>query len=168
MKPIIYLDMDGVLADFDSGAKELVGTSWRTEIVKPNWGKLGEYPSLFSLLTPMENAKELFLKCCEITEDIDRVQILTALPNKVIITHAVEDKINWAHRYIHPEIKVNFGPYAQDKQNYVKHSEDMLIDDMEININQWRNKGGKGILHFSVEETLKFLEKEWYDDRRII
>ena len=46
---------------------------------------------------------------------------------------------------------------AEKKQNY-SGTNKILIDDRPDNIDQWRSKGGIGILHTNTEDTLKQLQ----------
>ena len=156
MKPIIYLDMDGVLADFEGYAYG-VCPEWKTEIEKKNWGRFGSELELFAKLSPMTDALELYHGCVEVAGDKNLVQILTALPNRADFKHAAKDKIDWARKYISPDIRVHFGPYAQDKQYHQQHPYDVLIDDKELNIAQWENAGGIGIVHRTAAESLSAL-----------
>ena len=155
-KQMIFLDMDGVLADWEKTARELVGENWKEEVEKPNWGGLYNYPDLFARLDPMEDALELYDACVSISGAHRFVQILTALPNRAHFKDAARHKIEWARKYIHPNIRVNFGPRAQDKQYHYMDG-DVLIDDKQLNIDQWRAKGGLGILHTSARESIILL-----------
>jgi len=47
---------------------------------------------------------------------------------------------------------------AKDKQNYARKNA-ILIDDRKSNIDEWRSKGGIGILHVSAEDTIKQLKE---------
>ena len=47
----------------------------------------------------------------------------------------------------------------KEKQDYCKGPEDILIDDREKTIREWRDQGGTGILYVSPEKTLKELEE---------
>jgi hypothetical protein len=47
---------------------------------------------------------------------------------------------------------------AVNKQNYSGENK-ILIDDREKNIEQWRSKGGIGILHTSASDTIKQLKE---------
>ena len=47
---------------------------------------------------------------------------------------------------------------ASDKQNYSGENQ-ILIDDRDKNIEQWRSKGGIGILHTSAANTIKQLKE---------
>src|ERR1035437_8812845 len=85
LKPVIYLDLDGVLADFEGWAATTFG-DWRKEIDSPQWGRFGEFQNLFELLPLMEGAVELYQTCVEVIGDKNQVQILTALPNRAEIS----------------------------------------------------------------------------------
>lgn len=160
LKPIIYLDQDGVLADFEGWAANQF-TDWKREINSPNWGAFANYQNLFELLPLMPYAKELYNECVELVGDVNQVQILTALPNRahILMPHAARNKIEWAREHINPNIRVHFGPYAQDKQYHFQHEHDILIDDMQINIEQWEDVGGSGILYVNNNQAIVELEK---------
>jgi len=166
MKSVIYLDMDGVLADFEGWANNEF-SDWKAEINKPGWGAFDNCQNLFLELPLMCGALELYDACVNITQDINQVQILTALPKSGIIPLAAQHKIEWARKNIHPNIRVNFGPHAQHKQYHQRHEDDLLIDDMEINISQWLGVGGYGILHTDWYSTQKQLYKYENKTRRL-
>ena len=166
MKHIIYLDMDGVLADFEGKAQEWFGDAWKAEVESHNWGRFAEHQDLYDVLDPMPDALELYHGCCRIAGNKNQVQILTALPSRAKFDTAAEDKIRWARRCIDPDIRVNFGPLARDKQFHIRHSGDVLIDDMIRNIDQWNEQGGIGILHTSAHHTLYCLEALWNGGRK--
>jgi hypothetical protein len=155
MKPIIYLDMDGTIADFEGWAFTAFGPEWKIELEKSEWGRFQNHPALFLHLPVMDGAKDMYDACVELTKDRNRVQILTALPNraKEVFKDAAMHKILWARSVLHPDIRVVFGPFAQDKQYHIRHKHDILIDDMERNIDQWEAAGGIGILHKSCKES---------------
>ena len=56
-----------------------------------------------------------------------------------------------------PDTKLILTP-ARFKQKYSGENK-ILIDDREDNIQQWKDKGGIGILHTSAADTIKQLEK---------
>lgn len=60
MKPMIYLDMDGVLADFEGWSANVIGPDWKKEIDLPTWGAFKEHPDLYLWLPPMEGAVKLY------------------------------------------------------------------------------------------------------------
>lgn len=160
---MVYLDMDGVLVDFEGKAREWYGDAWRQEIESPNWGRFAEHQDLYDVLPMMPDALELYDGCCKIAGSKHNVQILTALPSRALFASAAEDKIKWARRHIDSNIRVVFGPYARDKQFHLRHPGDVLIDDMIRNINQWNELGGIGILHVSAQSSLEKLNSAWKD-----
>ena len=162
IKPIIYLDLDGVLANFEGWSADVIGPDWKHEINEvPEWGRYKEYPRLYRDLPPMDGAREFYEQCVRYTGDRNQVEILTALPNRARhhFPEAALDKTEWSSKYIHKNVRVHFGPMAKDKQLHVRCCLDVLIDDMQINIDQWKQAGGIGILHTSNEESLKQLWK---------
>lgn len=150
----VYVDMDGVLADFEGTAPLIIGEeyNWKEEVDKPNWGVLSEYPRLYRDLQVMNGAYVLmeFLQ-----SNFRKVEILTAIPKRAKFIHAVNDKRDWIHAHFGKNIRVNFGPYAYDKQFHIRNPTDILIDDMEINITQWKDRGAIGILHTDARSTIE-------------
>lgn len=167
INPVVYLDVDGVLADFEGKAFELFGNQWKPEIDKPEWGRFQEYPNLYAILEPFPDAKRLYEGCVKLTRNENNVKCLTALPNRARhhFPDAAKDKIEWINKHISKDLRVYFGPFAIDKQHHAKTKQDVLIDDMQINIDQWNNIGSHGILHRSVDESLEKLEEHFYKNR---
>jgi hypothetical protein len=148
--------MDGVLADLEGYVKSLYGDL--REINKPNWGDIGlNHGDLYSKLDLMPGATELWDYC---SRHFDNVQILTALPRRCYMPDAINHKRDWIHKHFGEDVRVNFGPYAVDKQ-YWADGKNILVDDMRINIEQWNSRGGIGILH-SKYTSLTLLELEQY------
>lgn len=168
----IYLDMDGVLADFEGTVSRILGPDydWKDEVEKPMWGKVGEIQNVYELLDVLHDAHKLifFLKTEFIPRyayknglpwaesEVVKIEVLTAIPKRGYFPLAVDHKREWIERRIDPEMKVNFGPYAKDKQYYCECG-DILIDDSEMNIQQWIAKGGIGILHKNTDDTIQQL-----------
>ena len=62
----------------------------------------------------------------------------------------------WVKKHL-PGIKLILSK-ASDKKNYSDPFH-ILIDDRDSNIDDWRSKGGVGILHTSTSNTIKELKK---------
>jgi 5'(3')-deoxyribonucleotidase len=156
---IVYLDMDGVLADFDRKTIELIGKRLRDfPTSQSGWDAISDYKHIYSILDPMPDAHELVngILYYQSIHKFD-VGILTAIPKLGRIPDAQVHKQQWISKYF-PELLPNFniGPHAIDKQNHCKPG-DVLIDDSHLNIPQWLEKGGYGIFHENAVSSLNSL-----------
>ena len=160
----IYFDMDGVLADFERGVREICGVippDQNAKSHKPGdddemWEKIKATKHFYDYLELMPGAKEMF--------DLlynkygDKCEILTGIPKpKRGIEIAGEDKITWTHRLLAKDIKVNI-VFREEKPQYCTGPGCILIDDMQRNIRDWNAMGGTGIVHVSAEETIEKLK----------
>ncbi len=89
MKKVIYVDMDNVLVDFQSGIDQL-----DDEMQKEYEGRLDEVPNIFGLMHPMENAIDSYI---ELTKHYD-VYILSTSPWEN--ESALVDKLRWVKKYL--------------------------------------------------------------------
>ncbi len=160
----IYLDMDGVLADFDRGVAELLHLEPRDQNRKFDsakddrmWQTMKTVDHFYDRLELMPGAKEMFDRIR--ARFGDRCEILTGIPREErgIVT-AAQDKIAWTRRMLSGQVVIHT-VCRKHKQDFCHGPEDVLIDDREKTILEWREKGGTGILHTSAEETLKKLEE---------
>lgn len=144
----IYLDMDGVVADFDRIVQSVLGRDSRVDQRYPEseWGKLREHQRIYRDLPLCADANLLVNGVRSLAKEHGlRVLFLTAVPKDNDFPWAFTDKIEWAQRYF-PDIPVWFGPYSDDKQ-VRSQPDDILIDDRVSNITQWRDQGGYAILY---------------------
>lgn len=159
----IYFDMDDVLADFSRGVREMVGIEpppqddehkAEEEIM---WAGIREAEHFYDKLEIAPGAKEMFDTLY--AKYGSKCEVLTAIPKeKRNIPEAEDDKKRWMGRMLSKDIEVKT-VYKEDKSTYCHGLDCILIDDMEKNIQQWREFGGTGILHKTVEETMKQLKE---------
>lgn len=140
----IFIDMDGVVADWETGAANLVGyKSQYPERPYPpeDWEKIRTHQRIFRDLPKMELADEMIFTARKFRDDLGwNLLFLTAVPHYNDIHWAYYDKVMWAHeRY--PDIPVHFGPYSHDKRNHAKAG-DILVDDRKDNCEGWQTSGG--------------------------
>lgn len=156
----IYFDMDGVLADFERGVREICGIEPPDQNSKHRsqeaddemWEAIKKTTHFYDYLELMPGAKEMFDAVYE--KYGDKVEILTGIPKpKREIVYAGDDKIKWTHRLLNPDIKVNI-VFREDKPQYCTGKGCILIDDMERNIRDWNEMGGTGIQNISSEKTI--------------
>ena len=155
----IYFDMDGVLADFGRGVRELLHMKFYSQDEKrPNsyydllFKEIQEYKSFYQDLIPIPQGMDLFNFLYNKLGK-DHVEILTAIPNpKRNILNAAQNKIDWCRKYL-PDVVVNIA-LRKEKINFVKSKSSILIDDYTKNIDSWNKMGGTGIL-FTPEKDMK-------------
>lgn len=147
MKTTLYLDMDGVVADWVKGAAEIVGY----DLLDPNdrypaqdWQKILTSERLFLNLPKMPDADQLVDLARQFRDQLGwNLMFLTAIPHYNDVHWAFWDKVMWVQRY-YPDIPVHFGPYSEDKHRHCRPG-DVLVDDRPDNCAQWRTAGGTAI-----------------------
>ena len=161
----IYFDMDGVLADFERGVKEICGVTPPSQNAKHHkpgeddemWERIRETKHFYDYLELMPGAKEMF--DAVYGRYGNRCEILTGIPKpKRRIVNAGEDKKIWVRRLLAEDIKVNI-VFREEKPQYCTGKSCILIDDMERNIRDWKAMGGMGIVHVNAANTLKQLKE---------
>ena len=160
----IYFDMDGVLADFEKGIRELCHMEPQSQNGKRSkklddlmWETIREVGHFYDRLDLLPGAKELFDTVYG--KYGDRCEILTGIPREErgIVT-AKDDKISWTQRLLSETVKVRT-VCRKHKINFCTGPETILIDDREKTITEWQEKGGTAILHTTPEETTRELKK---------
>jgi hypothetical protein len=156
----VYVDLDGVLADFDAYAKQLWPDACKefgicgSENPTKLWDIIQhQVPDFYAHLPVMEDAFLLweFLKPYS-------PKILTAIPSLIHLPQCTKHKRDWVHTHFGAHVDVLFGPFSVDKQFHCKTG-DILIDDKPLNISQWFDRGGIGFLHTSAVSTILDMEK---------
>lgn len=159
----IFFDMDGVLADFDRGVRELCGrepldqSSCTDEETDALWEAVSRVPHFYAKLSPVGGMPELVRALFE--ELGDRCRILTGIPKpKRHVENAGEDKEEWIRRFVSEEMQVHV-VFREEKKRYCTGPQDILVDDYDKNITEWEAGGGTGILFRSAEQVQKEIEK---------
>ncbi len=146
----LYLDCDGVLADFDAGAERLLGLKPRAFEQRHNigkmWARLASAPDFYGTLPMMPGARELF----EAVRHLDPV-ILTGLPRG---NWAAPQKVRWAAEHFAGTRIITC--MARDKRDHAKEG-DVLVDDMLRHRHLWEEAGGIFVHHRTVAQTLQEL-----------
>jgi hypothetical protein len=143
----LYLDCDGVLANFDRGATEILGMPPKAFQTRHNtglfWQKLANAPDFYARLPLMPDARRLF----EAVRHLDPI-ILTGLPRG---NWAADQKVRWAAEHF-PGTRI-ITCMAVDKRNHCAQG-DVLVDDTVKHRHLWEEAGGIFIHHTSAESTL--------------
>jgi 5'(3')-deoxyribonucleotidase len=158
----IFLDMDGVVADFDTFASNLLGRKigWhesKFDITKNEWAMLSSVDRLYYNLPLMPDATKLVAYVKSLSTRFN-VQFLTAVPRRTTMPEARADKQAWVDKYF-PGMRMDIGPFSHDKQKWCKPG-DILVDDRPSNIEEWKAAGGIAIYHTGdVDATIKAINK---------
>jgi 5'(3')-deoxyribonucleotidase len=117
----LFLDCDGVLADFDAGAARVLDSPPERYIERHGmgrfWQKLAKAPDFYARLPLMPHARRLF----EAVRHLDPV-ILTGLPRG---NWAADQKIRWAGEHF-PGTHI-ITCMAVDKRNHARRG-DVLVE----------------------------------------
>ena len=153
----LYLDMDGVVADFDEYAARTLGVPPSAGIYPDEvWYKLATNARLYRDLIKTPYADELVFQCSKLAKLHNyELKFLSAVPKGNDVPWAFYDKVVWVQNYF-PGIPVMFGPFSRDKHVHCRPG-DVLIDDRKSNIEEWRAAGGFGILHEDYKSTVDIL-----------
>lgn len=155
----LYLDMDGVVADFDEYAARTLGVPPSSGIYPDEiWYKLASNARLYRDLKKTTYADQLVAECNDLalTKGFD-IKFLTAVPKGNDVPWAFYDKVVWVQEHF-PDIAVMFGPYSRDKHVRCQPG-DILIDDRRSNIEEWSAAGGIAIHHTNINATLYELSR---------
>jgi hypothetical protein len=151
----IYLDCDGVLADFESAARAIFGMpSDAFEDLRGAgqfWKRLAAADGFFEHLDLLPDACELF-EAVRAKAPI----ILTGMPHG---TWAEPQKRAWAARHF-PGVPVITTTAAQKREHC--HPGDVLVDDRDQHRHLWEAAGGVFIHHRSAQESIRALETAGY------
>ena len=150
--PRLFLDADGVLADFDGGARQLLGMHARAFEAKHGrgafWKRLAKAQSFYGSLPKMPDADLLFDAVKHL-----RPTILTGLP---LGDWAAPQKVKWAAEHF-PGVPI-ITCMARDKHKHMKPG-DVLIDDRENHRPAYEAAGVVFIHHKNAEDSLRQLAK---------
>lgn len=147
----IFLDMDGVLADFNRLVFERMGRTFEHTsgpgADKEMWDHLAKIDRLYFQLEPMPAAVELW----ELAHSLGKVEVLTAIPRRTTMPSAEYDKRAWIAKHFGTATPVRIGPFSRDKWKHATAG-DILVDDRHDNIIDWTTKaGGIGVLYSAFD-----------------
>ena len=163
-KPIVYLDMDGVLADFFGGVEFLYGVDHWKELTNDKTKDLKKQvidritgTDFFAVLPKFPTADTLIDMVKKFTGG--KFSINTS-PLRGDHENSAKYKRVWISNNIEqPDEIIVTGrkeSYAKDKGTGTPN---ILIDDRPVNIERWQAAGGYGILYQANRDSLEKVKK---------
>lgn len=137
----LYIDLDGVMADFDGAFPQVFGLDHRSLADDEMWGHINGHPSFFRDLPPMFGALEFFRS----VEHLNPV-ILTACP-KSNYPHVAAQKRAWVREHLSQTSLVLPVLGGRHKPLFMHQAGDILVDDFGKNCIAWSAAGGVAIKH---------------------
>jgi hypothetical protein len=143
----LFLDLDGVLADFDRGVQAVTGVRPEELPLKTMWAALSRAPAFFEALELMHDAEALWRFCAP-----HHPTILTGLP---LGTWAPAQKRRWVARVLGAHVPV-ITCMSREKPRWSGPGH-VLVDDRATACEGWERKGGRFIHHVSAERSIALL-----------
>lgn len=157
MRRKLFVDMDGVLADFDRGFIERFQIDHRAKDFpkKKMWDLVYSVDNFFLELPVMAGAGMLLSRVVQ--AKLADAYILTACPSSAYEEVARQKKA-WIKKY--------FGDWmvlpayrSESKPAYIQNPGDILIDDWRLNCEAWEAAGGSAVKFENAEQAVEDLHK---------
>ena len=154
----IYVDLDGVLADFEGALQDRFGMTFSTAPSRGKlWGKIMYYndnvEDWFYSLPLMSDAMELW---AFVTTNFEHVEILSACGYSP--KDAAGQKKAWVGAKLGYDVVSNIVVSSSEKAEFAA-PDTLLIDDREKSTLPFADAGGQVILHTSAASTIAQLKE---------
>jgi len=172
-KPMVYVDMDGVLCDFFGAWYAILKEKGEIKEAREDWVKIKAYlqnindrEKLDRDIEEYGGAEKFFAdlpqlpggkKIIRFLRDHDIPFAILSSPLGSDVKGSIAGKTKWLEAHGLGNVKAIF---EHDKYKYAKKG-DILVDDYGVNIAKWKNAGGIGIQHEeeTTDQTLDQLKK---------
>lgn len=144
----LFVDLDGVMADFDTHHERVFGIRSHKFQDNVNWKAVRAVKDFYLNIPPMPDAFELW----NAVKHLDP-HILTGIPSDV--EEAAQNKRDWVFKHLGQHVHV-ICCRSKDKSLHAEAG-DVLIDDWEKYKHLWVAKGGVWITHMSAKESIQQL-----------
>ena len=148
----LWLDVDGVMADFDTAFVQLTGIDSQTyedqHGSKAFWKTIREHTNFFGTLPLMPGALDLYNAVKHL-----RPLFLTGCPFGDWAEH---QKFGWRDKYFPGTPMITC--LSRNKRSFCQPG-DVLVDDITKYQHLWEQSGGTFVLHTSAESTIQQLKE---------
>jgi 5'(3')-deoxyribonucleotidase len=157
-KPIVYVDMDGVLADLYSHAAELSNVDHYNDMTDEQWDQFFKDSNAYELfrdIKPFSTANKLL----ELVKKYAGGYTILSSPLSFDKAGSIRGKSEWLKKHISvPADKIVF---EHDKWHYATQPDgtpNILIDDYKGNTIPWSAAGGIAIKYQADESPVSIVE----------
>ncbi|NBB90849.1 MAG: hypothetical protein GVY23_06540 [Spirochaetes bacterium] len=174
---VVFVDLDGVLADFDRAVEEITGLPPSQQTPGAMWPRLAGAPDFYANIPWMPDGLALW----EHVEPLDPI-VLTGLPRG---NWAKPQKLEWCRRELGPRVPViacmsrektekawewlekhpgdtgagGEPPAPGEHSSAMERTVPVLIDDRAFTREPWEAAGGVFIHHASAAQSIRALEE---------
>lgn len=158
--PMVYVDMDGVLADLFGHARDLHDVDTYRKINRDQWDRFfseADAEHLFAALGPFPTANKLLRM---VTRMFGGYKILSS-PLNFDREGSIRGKQKWLDAHI--RVPDDGRVFDHEKYKYAVQPDgtpNILIDDYGVNIKLWNDAGGIGIKYQADEDSLDELRNK--------
>lgn len=171
----VYVDMDGVLCDWEGGVRRLLGLY---DIQKDNYYEVDKARKYYEAIERYQKDGRCFWQALDklydergiwlwdelVAMDLGPRRVLTAYGNRAY--GAKEQKRAWVKQHISIHAEVVLVERSLGKALYARHREletgilriNVLIDDQKRVCDAWTKAGGVAIWHRDVQSTVETLK----------
>ena len=147
----IFVDLDGVLADWEKGVLDKFGKTHKEVKSHILWSVIAKSKSFWKTLDKTTDFHHLW----DYVKSLN-ISILSGCP-KSSFDNADTQKREWCKENLGEDVHV-ITCLAKNKQDHLLNEGDILIDDNESNCKKWRESGGIAILHTDSISTIEILK----------
>ena len=159
----LFVDLDGVLADFDAGVRQATGRDPAELHTRQMWGILAKTPDFYTVLSWMDDGREFWNAVRK-----HNPVILTGLP---MGGWAEPQKRSWCARELGASVPVITGLSRRKAElarewltiGDCEEKTPVLVDDRLKLKGSWEDAGGTFILHLNAEKSLGELKELGFD-----
>lgn len=137
----LYLDLDGVMADFDAHFPAEFGLDHKSMADDAMWDQITSHATFFRSMPPCPGALEFFAE----VRHLDPI-ILTACPRSNY-ANVARQKRAWVGEHLSGDLMVLPVMGGRNKPLFMHAAGDVLIDDWSKNTEAWAAEGGLSITH---------------------
>ena len=158
-KPIVYVDLDGVLADLFNHVGEIHDVEHYNHMTDEQWEtffKTTDAYHLFRDLPPFSTANKLL----RMVKGMAGGYTILSSPLSFDREGSIKGKREWLSKHI--TVPPNDIIFEHEKYKYAVSNgiPNILIDDYGVNIKKWRAAGGIGLKYQADENSLKQLAQQ--------